>query len=97
MVRSLSECEVFQSKKDNEAVVKVSVDNLMLDNTPHINFWSYLLLNDLLLKEEDSENFIPKIKGLILQKSADESKNNKVTEMFEKFRHIFWISEINEK
>lgn len=65
-------------------VVYFVVDDLMQGNTPHTNFWTFCLLNDLLVKDpNDDDRFISKIKAVELFWSDEDEYNEFVIDMFE--------------
>ena len=65
-------------------VVYFVVDDLMKGNTPHTNFWTFCLLNDLLQKDPNDDNrFISKIKAVELFWSDEDEYNEFVIDMFE--------------
>ena len=65
-------------------VVYFVVDDLMQGNTPHTNFWTFCLLNDLLQKDPNDDNrFISKIKAVELFWSDEDEYNEFVIDMFE--------------
>ena len=65
-------------------VVYFVVDDLMKGNTPHTNFWTFCLLNDLVEKDpNDATRFRSKIKAVELFWSCDDEYNEFVIDMFE--------------
>ena len=64
--------------------VDFSVDELMKYNTPHVNFWTFCLLNNLLKYNEEEEVYYPTIHLVDLTLSEDEEKNRIIKEMFKK-------------
>jgi len=69
-------------------IVYFEVDELMKNNTPHTNFWTFCLLNNLIMQwkvENDGDDkFYPTIDVVDLTLSEDEEKNRIVKEMFKK-------------
>lgn len=64
--------------------VDLSVDELCTDNTPRINFWTFCILNNLLV--EDPENpgrYKPNIHLIELEESKDEEKNQRIYDMLD--------------
>ena len=81
--------------KGHEIVtVTFSVDDLMKGNTPHTNFWTFCLMNDLIRKrfpdleydpdDPDCDAYISTIDNVELIRSENKEKNKKVEEMFNK-------------
>lgn len=72
-------------KETSEGIVaNFVVDDLMQGNTPHTNFWTFCLLNDLLQKDPNDDNrFISKIKAVELFWSDEDEYNEFVIDMFE--------------
>lgn len=68
--------------------VEFSVDELMKNNTPNVNFWLFCLNHDLIMqwkKEDDGDdNFYSTINLIDLTLSEDEEKNRIIKEMFKK-------------
>ena len=77
-------------------VIRLAVDDLMNNNTPHINFWTFLILNNLVYLNDDGNSYSPKINGLELILSEDKGKNEFIFKMMEKFQEDFWTEEYDE-
>ena len=62
---------------------------MMKNNTPHINFWTFCLVNDLIMKWEIENggdgNYYPKIEHVDLIYSKDTEKNIEVEKMLRKY------------
>ena len=72
-------------KYDGTITVSFVVDDLMKKNTPHTNFWTFCLLNDLVEKDpNDDTRFRSKVNAVDLFWSEEEEYNDKVIAMFEK-------------
>lgn len=69
--------------------VKFVVNELMINNTPHTNFWTFCLINDLVEKAPDDDNrFRAMIDNVEFQWSEKKEWNDIVIEMFEEKLHI---------
>lgn len=69
----------------NGITVYFVVDDLMKGDTPHTNFWTFCLLNNLVEKDpNDSTRFRSKINRVDLFWSEEEEYNERIIEMFEK-------------
>lgn len=74
--------------------VRFSVDELMINNTPHINFWTYCVLNNLIRKrfpdleydpnDPDTGGYVSTIDNVELVRSENKERNKKVEDMFDK-------------
>ena len=67
--------------------VKFSVDELMINNTPNVNFWTFCLLNDLVKKRLEDE-YCSIIDNVELSYSEDKEKNRIIEDMFVKLNIV---------